>query len=127
MKGVYSMLTRCLMIVFILTLSGCIKGNMFFAEHTHFGLQAKVNPTENKPVDINMGYDRGIFTLVPKKNVSGTPEAASVVSKTGLCVRFVSKGVVKSVYASGAAANMITGKSKSAEALFKSTPHECED
>ena len=92
---------------------------MFYTEHTQFGLQVKVNPRENKPVDVNMGYDRGIFTIVPRTGKG--KDASSVISKTDLCVRLVDSSVIRNVFASGEAANNITeDKEKGAriEALF---------
>ncbi len=89
---------------------------MFYSEHTHFGLQVKVNPKENKPVDVNLGYDRGIFTVVPRTEKG--KDASSVISKTDLCVRFVESSVIRNVFASGDAAKNITGDSGRVKALF---------
>lgn len=90
----------------IIALSGCATyPGIFYAEHTQFGLQVKVNPRENKPVDINMGYDRGTFTVVPR--MAKGQDAASVISKNDLCVKFHESSVIRSVYASGEAAKNI--------------------
>ena len=110
----------------LIPLTGCTYKGLFFTEHTHFGLQMKVNPAENKPVDVNMGYDRGIFTLVPKVEKSVEKDgktilitdAASVISKSNVCVRFASRGIVNNLYASGDAADELSNDPKRVKALF---------
>ncbi len=106
----------------VLVVAGLLVGcsnyhGVFFAEHTHFGAQIKVNPTENKPVDVNMGYDRGIFTVVPRTKKG--EEASSVLSKTDIYVKWTERGEVGSVFATGQAAKDIAGDRAKEEALFK--------
>jgi transcription elongation factor len=97
---------------------GCARyPGMFYTEHTHFGLQVKVNPRENKPVDVNMGYDRGTFAVVPRTTQGA--DTSSVISKTDLCVRFVESSVVRNVFASGNAAKQITADGERVKALFQ--------
>lgn len=99
----------------ILLLSACTPyPGLYYAEHTHFGLQVKVNPKENKPLDVNMGYDRGNFAVVPRTKKGHDGDAASVLSKTDLCVKFLESSVIRNVYASGKAANTITGETTKA-------------
>ena len=96
-------------------LMGCAKYHgVLFAEHTHFGAQIKLSPTDDKPVDVNMGYDRGIFTVVPRTTQGA--EASSVLSKTDLKVSFKEQGEVNNVFAAGDAARVITGAPPKEEA-----------
>src|SRR5574337_633021 len=73
---------------------------MFYAEHTHVGAQIKVSPeTDNKPLDVNIGYDRGLLAVVPRTD-SGKP-AGSVISKTDLDIVCATNSVIKNVFATG--------------------------
>jgi len=97
--------------------SGCAPyPGVFFSEHTHFGIQVKVNPKENKPLDVNLGYDRGVFTVVPR--TAKDRDASSLISKTDLCVRLIESSVIRNVYASGNAAKQITTDASRVSALF---------
>jgi len=94
-----------------LIISACVPyPGLYYAEHTHFGLEVKANPKETKAVDINLGYDRGVFAVAPRtKRPDG--DAASVLSKTDLCIKFLESSVIRNVYASGKAATIMTGSS----------------
>lgn len=90
---------------------------MFYAEHTHVGAQIKISPqTDNKPLDVNIGYDRGLLAVVPRTEYEG--DAVSVISKTDLEIVFTTNSVIKNVFATGRAANNITRKGERVAALF---------
>lgn len=45
--------------------SGC-SNNLYFAEGTHFGLQAQVAPSNPSPVEIDLGFRRYVVSYIPK-------------------------------------------------------------
>ena len=98
-------------------LVGCSRyPGLFFTEHTHVGAQIKLSPTENKPLNVNIGYDRGLLAVVPRTE-SGK-NAASVISKTDLEIVLATNSLAKNVFATGAAARNITYVPERIEALF---------
>lgn len=104
------------LIICAANLTGCATyPGLFYTEHAQFGLQVKVNPRENKPVDVNMGYDRGTFAVVPRAGKG--QEAVSVISKNDICVRFAESTAVRNLYASGEAAKRIALKTDSMKAF----------
>jgi hypothetical protein len=61
-------------------LSACAHYQECFIRTTYFGPWLKVNPKENKPVDANLGYDRGCYSRsrTKEKRVVGHPETDCV-------------------------------------------------
>lgn len=104
-------------IVMCLFCAGCSYKGMFFAEHTHVGLQAKISPqADAKPIDINLGYDRGIVAVVPR--TAPGENAGSVISKTDLEVVFMTDSKIKNVFATGVAAKNLARDGANVAALF---------
>jgi len=90
---------------------------MIYAEHTHVGAQIKVAPqADAKPIDINLGYDRGLIAVVPR--TAPGENAGSVISKTDLEIRFASDSRVKNVFATGVAAKNLARDGVNVAALF---------
>ncbi|NOU08493.1 MAG: hypothetical protein HOO98_00525 [Nitrospira sp.] len=104
-------------IVACLLCAGCSYKGMFFAEHTHVGLQAKISPqADAKPIDVNLGYDRGIVAVVPR--TAPGENAGSVISKTDLEVVFMTDSKIKNVFATGVAAKNLARDGANVAALF---------
>lgn len=101
-----------------LALAGCrTYEGMFFVEHTHVGAQIKVSPeTDAKPVDVNIGYDRGLLAVVPRTGAG--ENAGSVISKTDLDIVFTTNSTIKNVFATGAAAKNLARNGANVAALF---------
>lgn len=102
-------------------LSGCSYPGLFFTEHQHVGVQLRISPEETKPVDVNLGYDRGLFAMVPR--LEKGKDAASILAKSDFNITYRSNTIIRNVFASGRAANILTdnseGKGQSKlEALF---------
>jgi len=90
---------------------------MFYAEHTHVGAQIKISPqTDNKPLEVNIGYDRGLFAVVPRTEAGR--DAGSVISKTDLDIVFTTNSVIKNVFATGRAAKNISKEGERVAALL---------
>jgi len=102
----------------LMYLSACSSyQGMFYAEHTHVGAQIKISPqTDNKPLDVNIGYDRGLLAVVPRTEPG--QDAGSVISKTNLDIVFTTNSVIKNVFATGRAAKNITREGERVAALF---------
>ena len=112
-----------LMITF---LWGCSYPGIFFTEHQHVGVQLRISPEETKPIDVNFGYDRGLFAMVPR--LEKGKDAASVLAKSDFNITYRSHTIMRNVFASGRAANILTDNSdgtgqKKVEALFD--PEAC--
>lgn len=105
-------------VLVLLPLAGCSTyEGMFFVEHTHLGVQIKVSPeTDAKPVDVNIGYDRGLFAVVPRTGAG--ENAGSVISKTDLDIVFTTNSTIKNVFATGAAAKNLSRDGANIAALF---------
>lgn len=107
-------------IVICLLCTGCSYTGyegMFFAEHTHVGLQAKISPqADAKPIDVNLGYDRGIVAVVPR--TAPGVNAGSVISKTDLEIVFMYDSTIKNVFATGVAAKNLARDGENVAALF---------
>lgn len=113
-------------IVIGLSCAGCSYKGMFFAEHTHVGLQAKISPqADAKPVDVNLGYDRGIVAVVPR--TAPGENAGSVISKTDLEVVFMTDSKIKNVFATGVAAKNLSREGANVAALFGQCYDETDD
>lgn len=106
-----------LMIVLVLS-AGCNRyEGMIYAEHTHVGTQIKIAPqAEARPLDINLGYDRGLIAVVPR--TAPGENAGSVISKTDLEIRFASDSKVRNVFATGVAAKNLARDEANVAALF---------
>ncbi|MCS6285093.1 MAG: hypothetical protein H8K08_06650 [Nitrospira sp.] len=90
---------------------------MFYAEHTHVGAQVKISPqTDAKPIDVNLGYDRGLVAVVPR--TAAGENAGSVISKTDLEIVFLSDSKIKNVFATGVAAKNLARDGSNVSALF---------
>lgn len=115
-----------LSIVMCLSCTGCSYKGMFFAEHTHVGLQAKISPqADAKPIDVNLGYDRGIVAVVPR--TAPGENAGSVISKTDLEVVFMTDSKIKNVFATGVAAKNLARDGANVAALFGQCYDETDD
>lgn len=105
-------------VVVLMACAGCTSyPGMFFAEHTHVGAQIKISPQPDaKPLDVNIGYDRGLVALVPR---TGEGEnAGSVLSKTDLDIVFLTNSTIKNVFATGVAAKILAKDGAHVAALF---------
>jgi hypothetical protein len=61
-------------------LTGCTYRGAVYSEYTHYGLGIRTSVESAAPVDVELGYGHGVFSLVPKRPgeaVSG--EAVSVI------------------------------------------------
>ncbi|MBX3120832.1 MAG: hypothetical protein KF784_17370 [Fimbriimonadaceae bacterium] len=105
-------------LVAVLALSaGCTYQGMIYAEHTHVGTQIKIAPQADvKPVDVNLGYDRGIIAVVPR--TAPGENAGSAISKTDLDIRFAYESRIKNVFATGVAAKNLARDGANVAALF---------
>lgn len=104
-------------IVMCVFCASCSYKGMFFAEHTHVGAQVKISPqADAKPVDINLGYDRGIVAVVPR--TAPGENAGSVISKTDLEIVFMTDSRIKNVFATGVAAKNLARDGANVAALF---------
>lgn len=114
----HTRLLRTALALLSLALAGCSTyEGMFFVEHTHLGVQVKVSPeTDAKPVDVNIGYDRGLLAVVPRTGAG--ENAGSVISKTDLDIVFTTNSTIKNVFATGKAAKNISREGKNVAALF---------
>lgn len=98
-------------------LTGCAYEGMFFAEHAHLGAQIKVAPkTDARPIDVNIGYDRGLLAVVPR--TAPGENAGSVISKTDLDIVLTTNSTIQNVFATGKAAKNISREGKNVAALF---------
>lgn len=115
-----------LMTVLVLS-AGCKPyQGMIYAEHTHVGTQIKIAPqADAKPLDINLGYDRGLIAVVPR--TAPGENAGSVISKTDLEIRFLSDSKVKNVFATGVAAKNLARDGANVAALFSQCLDETSD
>lgn len=102
----------------VLALSaGCTYQGMIYAEHTHVGTQIKIAPqADAKPLDINLGYDRGVIAVVPR--TAPGENAGSVISKTDLEIVFLTDSKIKNVFATGVAAKNLARDGANVAALF---------
>ncbi len=55
-------------VAFAVLLSGCAN-RLLFVEESHLGLKAKVSANSPSPYEIDIGYRRGLFALVPLRCV----------------------------------------------------------
>jgi len=66
-------------------LTGCAYRGAVYSEYQQFDLDLRATTTSSSsaPVDVNLGYDRGVFAYVPKQNAetnSTQGEAVSLIS-----------------------------------------------
>ncbi len=112
------MFEKTILAVVLVLSAGCNNyQGMIYAEHTHVGTQVKIAPQADvKPVDVNLGYDRGIIAVVPR--TAPGENAGSVISKTDLDIRFAYDSKIKNVFATGVAAKNLTRDEANVAALF---------
>lgn len=118
------MVTRDLVIctTTLLLCAGCTSHKsmyqgMLYAEHTHVGAQVKISPqADAKPIDVNLGYDRGFVAVVPR--TAPGENAGSVISKTDLEIVFLTDSKIKNVFATGIAAKNLARDGSNVSALF---------
>lgn len=63
--------------------SGCSYRGAVYSEHQQLALDIRASAASGSPIQVNFGYDRGVFAYVPKQNAgtnSAQGEAVSVVS-----------------------------------------------
>jgi hypothetical protein len=66
-------------------LSGCTYRGAVYSEYTHFGLSIRSSVESAAPIDVEFGYGRGVFTIVPKRDGKKAPgESASLISMNHL-------------------------------------------
>lgn len=63
-------------------LAGCAYRGAVYAEYTHYGLGVRSSVEAAAPIDVELGYGRGVFSLVPKR--TGTSAPGEAVSMIGL-------------------------------------------
>jgi hypothetical protein len=69
-------------------LMGCAYRGAVYSEYEQVALDVRSSAASSAPVQVNLGYDRGVFTYVPKQNGetnSTQGEAVSVVSWNNIC------------------------------------------
>lgn len=111
------MLEKTALLAVLAFSAGCTYQGMIYAEHTHVGTQIKIAPqADAKPVDINLGYDRGVIAVVPR--TAPGQNAGSAISKTDLDIRFAHESRIKNVFATGVAAKNLTRNAANVAALF---------
>lgn len=111
------MLEKTALLAVLALSAGCTYQGMIYAEHTHVGTQIKIAPqADAKPLDINLGYDRGIIAVVPR--TAPGQNAGSAISKTDLDIRFAYESRIKNVFATGVAAKNLTRNAANVAALF---------
>ncbi len=65
--------------------SGCAYQGAVYSEYTHYGLGVRSAVEEASPVNVELGYGRGVYALVPKREAGPSQgEAASLISKNDL-------------------------------------------
>ena len=62
--------------------AGCTQ-HLLFVEESHFGLRAKFAANSPSPYDVDLGYRRGLFVLIPKQDTSSESTPADVVKTEG--------------------------------------------
>jgi len=111
------MLEKTALLAVLALSTGCTYQGMIYAEHTHVGTQIKIAPqADAKPLDINLGYDRGVIAVVPR--TAPGQNAGSTISKTDLDIRFAHESKIKNVFATGVAAKNLTRNAANVSALF---------
>ncbi len=104
--------TTCAFLLLPLLLGGC-ENNLIFMERSGFNLAIDVNENPVTPVHVNAGMMRSIVALVPGRANDNSGEAVSLISGYDLAYEdkaggfFNDKLVIRSQFASGAAANKI--------------------
>ena len=104
---------------FILSVSimyGCSYPGALFVEDVQVSLETSISTTDTRPVHINFGYDRTMFSMSPKKNPNG--KAVSLLSKSDLKMQFTEETEIRNIFVSGRAAKLISENPERVEALF---------
>lgn len=71
----------------ILTTSGCHYRGAVYSEYNQTALDIRAQQASSSPIQVNFGYDRGVFAYVPKRNASTNSldgEAVSVIAWNNL-------------------------------------------
>lgn len=97
---------------------GCSYPGAFFVEEVQVSLETSISTTDSRPVHVNLGYDRSMFSMSPKKNPNG--KAASLISKSDLKMQFTDETEIKNIFVSGHAAKLISQDGEAMDALFSS-------
>lgn len=62
---------RVLLVLVALAAVGC-KNHLLFVEGSHMGLMAKVKTSEVSPLEVDLGYRRGMVVVIPRQDVAGS-------------------------------------------------------
>lgn len=104
------------LILFLSIMYGCSYPGALFVEEVQVSLETSISTTDTRPVHVNFGYDRTMFSMSPKKNPDG--KAASILSKSDLKMQFTEETEIKNIFVTGNAANIISNDENSMKALF---------
>jgi hypothetical protein len=102
-----------------ISLTSCAYRGAVYSEYQQFDLDIRATTTSSSsaPVEVNLGYDRGVFAYVPKQNAetnSTQGEAVSLISwnNTGTSINPFGKGTnlltVDAGFITGVAADVVT-------------------
>jgi hypothetical protein len=67
-----------IMVVSTALLSGC-SSHVLFVEHSHIGLKASFEPNQPTPAEVDLGWRRALFAMVPQKSPSARRAESSAV------------------------------------------------
>ncbi|PON14999.1 hypothetical protein C2W62_26160 [Candidatus Entotheonella serta] len=74
-----------LILAIALIFSGCAYRGAVYSEYTHYGIGIRSAVEEASPINVEVGYGRGVYALVPKREGGlSRGEAASLISKNNL-------------------------------------------
>lgn len=102
----------------IVSLSACQYPGAIYVEEVQVGLDVSVSTTDTRPLNVNLGYDRGMFAMAPKINQKGG-KAASLLSKSDMLMQFTNETVINNIFVSGQAAAYVAESEETMHALFQ--------
>jgi hypothetical protein len=69
---------RVALLVALAGTAGC-SSHLLFVEHSHVGLKASFEPSQPTPAEVDLGYRRAMFAMIPQKSREPSNDAGSVV------------------------------------------------
>jgi hypothetical protein len=70
-----------LVLAAVMLATGCTT-HLLFAEHSHLGLKASFEPNQPTPAEVDLGWRRAVFAMVPQKSANQSVHGGGSVKVT---------------------------------------------